>query len=240
MPTTRPITSPHPQPKSPCDASSPSLTPEIIAGFANGTRALLTGHQLSPEQFRARGEWVRERITDAELFEQFINQALGYRRLPAYELPERESQPYFPLPVAQLWRLPEVLSLKRTDTLIDLGSGSGRVLWAMHFLTGARAIGIEKNPVLVEAAREIAAQFPEYPVTTRHGDLCMEPLGEATAIFAFAPCFGRMWEDCVQNIESAARKKQITVVTCGPTDIGLENSRVFSMETAKGFRVFKN
>lgn len=240
MPTTGHLSLPHLTPHGHRDASRPSLTAEIIARFADETHALLKSHQLSPDQFKARGEWVRERGADKELFEQYVNQSLGYRRLPAYELPARESQPYYPLPVEQLWRFPELISLNATDTLIDLGSGSGRVLWNTHFLTGARTIGVEKNPVLVKAAREMAEQFSGYPVTTRLGDFCTEPLGDATVLFAFAPCFGRMWEDCVRNIERTARERPIRVVTYGPTDIGLESSPLFSMTTVKGFRVFKS
>ena len=45
--------------------------------------------------------------------------------------------------------------MQASDVFVDVGSGLGRAAALVHLMTGARAIGLEVQPALVAAARDI-------------------------------------------------------------------------------------
>lgn len=61
--------------------------------------------------------------------------------------------PYVPTPMPVVRRTLELVVLTSEDVLYDLGSGDGRILIAAARDFGARAVGVEHNPVLVLASR---------------------------------------------------------------------------------------
>jgi SAM-dependent methyltransferase len=81
--------------------------------------------------------------------------------------------------VARMLRLAEVGS---GDVVIDLGSGDGRIPIAAGYL-GARALGIELDPALVDKSRAAAKSAGlASRVTFRQEDLFKTPLDGATVI----------------------------------------------------------
>jgi SAM-dependent methyltransferase len=103
---------------------------------------------------------------------------------PATQQPSRPPDIYFtgtPQPVVK-----EMLSLARVtagDIVYDLGSGDGRVVVIAAQTYGARGVGIEIQPHLVEISRQIArAGAVADKVTFIEGDLFTADISEATVV----------------------------------------------------------
>ena len=64
---------------------------------------------------------------------------------------------YFPTPFSTVNQMLKLGQVNSKDTLIDLGSGDGRILLAAARL-GAKAIGYEINPFLVRKSRRLIHQ----------------------------------------------------------------------------------
>jgi hypothetical protein len=64
--------------------------------------------------------------------------------------------PYVPTPQVVVDRMLELAQVKPGDTVIDLGSGDGRIMITAAQKYGARGFGVELNPRLVESSNEAA------------------------------------------------------------------------------------
>ena len=65
---------------------------------------------------------------------------------------------WVPTPQALVERMLEMAGTKSTDYVVDLGSGDGRTVITAAKKFGARALGIEYNPDMVELAKRAAAK----------------------------------------------------------------------------------
>jgi SAM-dependent methyltransferase len=68
----------------------------------------------------------------------------------AQKLELRSLAPYVPSPQKIVERMLELAEVKRTDTVYDLGSGDGRIIITAAERFGARAVGVEIDPELVQ------------------------------------------------------------------------------------------
>ena len=75
---------------------------------------------------------------------------------PAYGF--QQDVPYVPTPEPRVIEMLELAQVGPDDTVLDLGSGDGRVVIIAAARFGARGIGIELNPDLVHEARLSAAR----------------------------------------------------------------------------------
>jgi cyclopropane fatty-acyl-phospholipid synthase-like methyltransferase len=66
--------------------------------------------------------------------------------------------PFVPTPIEVVDRMLEMAEVKKGDVLYDLGSGDGRIVIRAAKKYGARAVGIEMDSWLVEAARAKAKE----------------------------------------------------------------------------------
>jgi len=108
-------------------------------------------------------------------------------------------------PVRILLELIEKSAISPSDTFFDIGSGLGQVPLVVHLLTGARAIGIEREPAYVGYARELAADFGLPDVRYRISDARAADYSEATALFLYTPFRGPMLETVLERIRGQCR-----------------------------------
>jgi SAM-dependent methyltransferase len=82
------------------------------------------------------------------------------------------------------------------DVVYDLGSGDGRIVMLAAQKYGARGVGIEISPKLVNLARQVAKDADaEGRVTFIHGDLFIADISEATVVTIFlSPSVNRRLE----------------------------------------------
>ena len=101
------------------------------------------------------------------------------------------------------------------DTFLDLGAGCGRVAMLVHLLTGARSVGIEIQPGLVDFGRRRAEALGLDGVDLRRGDAREDALPEATVVYLYLPFVGRSLARVVARLEERARRAPLIVCALG-------------------------
>jgi SAM-dependent methyltransferase len=91
--------------------------------------------------------------------------------------------PYIDTPQPVVDTMLAMAGVDSTDVVYDLGSGDGRIPIRAAYRHGARAVGIEIQPALVDTARRNArrAGVSDH-VTFRQGDLFEADISEATVV----------------------------------------------------------
>ncbi len=91
--------------------------------------------------------------------------------------------PFLVTPSEVVAAMLELAEVTDKDTVYDLGSGDGRIVLAAARERGARAVGIEIDPELVECSRQaIRAAGLESKVRVVRGDIFKQKLTPATVI----------------------------------------------------------
>jgi predicted RNA methylase len=91
--------------------------------------------------------------------------------------------PFERTPEAVVYEMLALAGATDRDIVYDLGSGDGRIPVLAAQKYGARGVGIELDPRLVDVSREIAADAGlEDRLTFIEGDLFTTPIGDATIV----------------------------------------------------------
>lgn len=94
--------------------------------------------------------------------------------------------PFVTTPETVVDSMLELAQTGRDDVVIDLGSGDGRIVIAAARIYGARAIGVELDPKLVDTARESAQAAGVGSLTSfLNGDVLKADLSKATVVTAY-------------------------------------------------------
>jgi SAM-dependent methyltransferase len=163
-----------------------------------------------------RGAALRAALADLPPFERdgWVDRALGLVAAPddGPELP-RGCVPYLPSPVDALLRLTEHAPVRPSDVFVDVGAGAGRAAALVHLLTGANVIGIEIQPELVTAARELAARLCLPRVSLVQGDApqLTGALAAGSVFFLYCPFSGERLAQLLAKLEIIARTREIRV-----------------------------
>ncbi len=167
---------------------------------------------ISSVSFRAQLESVPRHERDA-----WLDRVLGMGGVPedGPELP-RGCVPYLPCPVDAVLRAIDVANVQPSDVVVDVGSGMGRAAILVHLATGATAIGVEIQPHLVAASRELAARC-NAKLSVIEGDaaLRIREVTTGTVFFLYCPFSGERLERVMTALEQIAREKPIRVCTVG-------------------------
>jgi len=94
------------------------------------------------------------------------------------------SAPYKPSKPEEVLSMLEVSNLKRTDKIVDLGSGDGRLVLAASRVC-EKAVGIEINPFLNVFARVIEILSANGDVEFKNKSYWQENLGEYDVVFMY-------------------------------------------------------
>jgi len=94
---------------------------------------------------------------------------------------------------------------------VDLGSGGGKVVLLVALLTGARAIGIERDGRLVAHAQRAARALGLTSASFVEGDLTRDPLPEGDIYYMFIPSVRSA--DIVARLAPAASARKIVLVS---------------------------
>lgn len=127
----------------------------------------------------------------------------------------------------------ELYPLKKSDVVVDIGSGDGVVLReaALH---GAGAIGYELNPLLVAITRLASRREPK--VQAHVANFWNIHLPEETTviyIFAVSRDIGKLGEKIAE--EATALNKKLTVITYGSQIPGRKALRVLGAHSLYEF-----
>ena len=100
--------------------------------------------------------------------------------------PRRPDVHYAPTPQRVVERMLRLANVGPRDVVYDLGSGDGRVVITAAKQFGARGVGIELDPKLIEKSRRNAAEAGVSDrVTFRHEDLFEANVRDATVVVTY-------------------------------------------------------
>jgi hypothetical protein len=121
--------------------------------------------------------------------------------------------PYVPCPVDPLIRMCDRAVVKSSDVLVDVGSGLGRAMLLTHLLTGAATVGIEVQPGLVRASRELARRLNAEHVAVVEGDAVRltGSMTMGTVFLLYCPFSGGRLERVLDDLEPLARARPIRI-----------------------------
>lgn len=161
---------------------------------------------MDPAAFRVAFAAVARRDRDA-----WVDRTFGLDGLPGdgAALP-RGCVPYLPAPIDKLIDVAEFAGVQASDVFVDVGSGVGRATVFMHLWTGAAAIGVEIQPPLALAARELAARLGA-AAQVIEGDAAGADLSAGTVFFLYCPFGGERLAKVLAQLESIAQTRPIRV-----------------------------
>jgi SAM-dependent methyltransferase len=174
---------------------------------AERVRSLLERGPCAPSLFRAELTRIPARARDA-----WIDLVFGLEAPPedGPQLPVGRV-PYLPCSVDALLRVAEQAPVRASDLFVDIGAGVGRAAVLMHLLTGAPALGVEVQPALVAAARDLAARLRLSDVSFVEGDASASTeLWSAGSVFLlYCPFSGHRLAKLLASLEAVARARPI-------------------------------
>jgi SAM-dependent methyltransferase len=121
--------------------------------------------------------------------------------------------PYVPSSVDALLRLIEQAPVRASDVFVDIGSGVGRAAALVHLLTGASGIGIEVQPHLAVAARDLAARLLLSRISCVVGDASKlaGSITIGTVFFLYCPFGGQRLTKVLTALEHIAQTRALRV-----------------------------
>jgi len=102
------------------------------------------------------------------------------------------------------------------DVVLDIGAGLGHVPMLVNVLTGARAMGVEREPAYVASAMDAVRALGLGNVSIVEGDARDADLSTANVFYLFTPFVGTILRDVAAKIEREARRRPVRIVTLGP------------------------
>jgi hypothetical protein len=176
---------------------------------AERIHSLLLQAQVDPPAFRAALLSVPPLERDA-----WLDRVLGLDAFPddGPELP-RGCVPYLPCPVDALLRVVELAGVQPSDVFVDIGSGVGRAAALVHLLTGASTIGLEVQPALARASRDLATRLNTLRFSPVEGDAAALTgfITLGSIFFLYCPFSGERLEKVLDDLESIARTRSIRI-----------------------------
>jgi SAM-dependent methyltransferase len=176
---------------------------------AQEARASIAGGRHDPGTFRAALLDVPPPEREA-----WLDLVLGLDEMyqDGPELP-RGGVPYLPCPVEVLVRMVDAAAVRPADVFVDVGSGPGRVTAFVHLLTGAAAIGLEVQPALVRAARDLAARLRLSGVSSVQGDAATlaGSMLTGSVFFLYCPFSGARLDRVLDDLEALARTRALRI-----------------------------
>ena len=176
---------------------------------AERVRSLIEQGRCDPSLFRAELTRIPPVTRDV-----WVDQVFGLGAPPedGPELPVG-CVPYLPCSVDALLRLAEHAPVRPSDLFIDIGAGVGSAAALVHLLTGAPAIGVEVQPALVAAARELVRRLRLSSVSFVEADAGQPTdVWSAGSVFLlYCPFSGDRVAKLLANLEPVARLRPIRV-----------------------------
>lgn len=118
--------------------------------------------------------------------------------------------PYLPCSVEALLGVVDGAPVRATDVFVDVGSGVGRATALVYLLTGAEVIGIEIQPHLVRAARELAERLGASRISNLEGD-ATTVIAIGTVYFLYCPFSGEPLRRVLDELEAIAKTRAIQI-----------------------------
>lgn len=144
-----------------------------------------------------------------------FEQLLGLEPSPWQDPIGEDRMGYLPSAIAPVVRAVLDVPVTADDVFVDLGSGLGKVVMAVHLLTGARCRGVEVQPDLAVRARGHAEALDLGRVSFDASDASEASLGDATVVFLYIPFTGKVLSCVLERLRAVAQRRQLVVCALG-------------------------
>jgi SAM-dependent methyltransferase len=173
-------------------------------------RARIAGGELRGDALRAELEQRDEAERD-----RWVEGLLGIAApIERAMIAERELIGYQPSGVGAVLALIRDVPIGARDVFVDIGSGLGKVTMLVHLLTGASAMGLERDAALIARARQCAKALELNGVSYVHGD-ARDAVPEGSVYFMYAPVTGRALERVMARLETTTQARKVAICTLG-------------------------
>lgn len=178
-------------------------------------RKLRAGRPISKQLegcLRARCPVNDDRVLKLGPADEFFDRVLELENIDddTFELPEGMTQ-YVSTSVAAVFRMLDVLELKKDDVLCDVGAGLFRIPLLVHLVTELPTMGIELNPTLCKRAEEVLKKNRITGVEILTGDATSADLSRASVFSFNLPFDGPILGQFLNNIYPITEERQITI-----------------------------
>jgi hypothetical protein len=125
-------------------------------------------------------------------------------------------------------------AIRDGETLVDLGSGKGRVLnwWTLKYRQRNTIVGVEIDPYLAERSRSRLARYPSVRVITGHV-LDVLPAVGGDLFFMFNP----FDESVMRGVELAIRDRPAQVVYYHPKHLDVWRNGYWNIDLSRDSRL---
>ncbi len=123
---------------------------------------------------------------------------------------------YQPTPARHVFDLVDRAGITAADVFVDLGSGLGQVPMLVAILTGARCVGIEREPIYADMAQRCAQSLRLERVSFIAQDVRAADLSRGTAFYLYTPFTGAILRDVLDALRREAEQRPIRIITFGP------------------------
>ncbi len=107
------------------------------------------------------------------------------------------------------------LNLTGAETLFDLGSGLGHVVYVFQLLTDIHCVGIEIEREYYSTAMNVVRRMNLSRVRFVNKDVQETEFGDCDIFFMFSPFFGQVLENVLKQIKKLSHRKPITLCSYG-------------------------
>ncbi|HUQ07910.1 MAG TPA: hypothetical protein VM261_35690 [Kofleriaceae bacterium] len=122
--------------------------------------------------------------------------------------------PYLPSPVDVILRMIEQADVRESDVFVDIGMGAGRTGALVQLLTGATVVGIEVQPELAQASRELAERLgiaERMSCVVGDASVAVGQIADGSVYYLYCPFGGERLERVLAELEVAAATRPIRV-----------------------------
>lgn len=129
---------------------------------------------------------------------------------------------YQPTPITLVRNWLKEIPPSHSDTIFELGCGTGRAAFAMALLSEASIVGVEISSTLCRVARKLAELNKISRFCLIENDVRNVDFSGGTIFYLFNPFKGELLDIVIDKIRVVAEKRPITVVAMGDCRASLE------------------
>lgn len=179
-----------------------------LASAALRLRSELSCGRVTPATFSAALD-----ATPAEDRDTWLDLLWDVDEIPPDEELPRGCVPYLPCAVESVLEAVQHAAVTQDDVFIDVGAGAGRAALLAHLKTGARCIGLEIQPNLVDVAQARADRLKLRRMRFIAGDAAdtIRFVTMGTVFFLYCPFGGERLGRFLRGLEDVARTRPIRV-----------------------------
>jgi len=123
---------------------------------------------------------------------------------------------YQPTPARHVFDLVKRAGITGDDVFVDLGSGLGHVPMLVAILTGARCIGIEREPVYTALAQRCAESLQLDTVSFEAQDVRDADLSRGSVFHLYTPFTGVILRTVLNTLRGEAERRAMRITSFGP------------------------